>query len=229
MKAKKLFVTGTDTGVGKTVLSLLLMKYFYSKKLNPFYLKPFQTGCKNPYDTDSDAQFIYHNIEELNDKDPAESVIYCNKNPKAPWFAARDDKVENNIDLRKIRKVIEEKSNKFSIVIIEGAGGILVPITKNDLIIDSINDVQVIIASRAGLGTINHTLLTIEALRTRGIKPVGVIFLDNGENTPERSMIDENIEAIKSFSGVNVLGLVEKINNFKIIDNKYYNFFNKIV
>ena len=76
-----LFITGTDTGAGKTVLSLLLMQYLYSKGADPFYLKPFQTGCKNAYDTDSDARFIYSHVSQLKGKDPAGSVHLCGQGP----------------------------------------------------------------------------------------------------------------------------------------------------
>ena len=90
-QAKRYFVLGTDTGVGKTVLSLLLMRFCYQRGDRPFYIKPLQTGCRSPYDTDSDARFVYEHVEALKGKDPAESVIYCFKNPKAPYFAARDE------------------------------------------------------------------------------------------------------------------------------------------
>ena len=88
---ENIFVVGTDTGIGKTVLSLLLMQFFYARGYTPFYLKPAQTGCVDPYDIDSDARFIYQHVKPLNRKDPADSVVYCFKNPKAPYFAARDE------------------------------------------------------------------------------------------------------------------------------------------
>ena len=90
MNVPDLFIVGTDTGVGKTVTSLLLMQYFYGLGKTPFYLKPFQTGCKDPYDKESDARFIYKNVRELQKKDPSDSVIYCFDKPKAPFFAARN-------------------------------------------------------------------------------------------------------------------------------------------
>ena len=77
-------------GSGKTVLALLMMQFFFAKGYSPFYLKPVQTGCKDANDTDSDASFIYRHVEPLMDKEPAESVIYCFKNPKAPLYAASE-------------------------------------------------------------------------------------------------------------------------------------------
>jgi dethiobiotin synthetase len=72
-KSKPLYIVGTDTGIGKSVLSLLLMQYFYAGGDSPFYIKPFQTGCKDPYDTDSDAKFIYTHVTQLKNSDPADS------------------------------------------------------------------------------------------------------------------------------------------------------------
>jgi len=132
-KMENLFVVGTDTGVGKTVLSLLLMQFFCSRGYNPFYLKPVQTGCKDPYDSESDAKFIYRHVGQCKDKDPADSVIYCFKNPKAPLFAARDE--GKMIDLSVIENAVVEKARFFSPLIIEGAGGVLVPGGTNTLFV----------------------------------------------------------------------------------------------
>jgi len=213
-KMDDLYIVGTDTGVGKTVLSLLLMQFFYSKEFTPFYLKPAQTGCQNPYDTDSDANFIYQHVKPLGRKDPADSVIYCFKNPKAPYFAARNEGKE--IDFRIIQEVIDKKRTLYSPIIIEAAGGLFVPVNKELLIIDTIRVTKArpIIASRAGLGTINHTLLTVEALKGRGIQPAGIVLIDSGDkNTPE-DMIGENIEAIEKISGIEVAGVIGKIVDF---------------
>jgi len=71
-----------------------------------------------------------------------------------------------------------------------------------------------IIAARAGLGTINHTLLTIEALKFRGLPPAGIVFIDSGENSTPREMIDENRSAIEKASGVQVAGVIGRIDDF---------------
>lgn len=213
-RRENIFVVGTDTGVGKTVLSLLLMQFFYARGDTPFYLKPAQTGCVDPYYIDSDARFIYQHVKPLNRKDPADSVVYCFKNPKAPYFAARDEGEE--IDFKVIQEVVNKKSLSYSPVILEAAGGLLVPVNEKKLVIDMIEMTcaRPIIAARAGLGTINHTLLTLEALSNRGIEPAGVIFLDYGENGTSREMISENIEVIEKESGIKVGGVIGKIKDF---------------
>jgi dethiobiotin synthetase len=213
-KMQNLFVVGTDTGVGKTVLSLLLMQFFFAKGYAPFYLKPLQTGCKDPNDIDSDAKFIYRHIGSLKGREPADSVIYCFKNPKAPLFAARDE--GKLIDVSVIESFVSQKANDHSPLIIEAAGGVLVPVVGNISVIDLITLTKgtPVIAARAGLGTINHTLLTIEALDKRGLKPLGIVFMDAGERETPPEMIRENKFAIEECSGVKVAGVVGRIHDF---------------
>jgi dethiobiotin synthetase len=215
-----IYVVGTDTGVGKTVLSLLLMQYLLKRGLNAFYLKPLQTGCKDVYDVDSDAAFVYRHVEAFREKDPAESVIYCFKNPKAPYFAARDE--DREIDLNHVNEVIEGKSRHYSPLVIETAGGLLVPVKEKALMVDTISaaDAGVVLAARAGLGTINHTLLSVEALASRGMRPAGIVFLDTAE-TPQ-DMVAENREAIERHSGIKVAGVVGKIDDFSHPPEAFY-------
>jgi len=227
-RTENIFVVGTDTGVGKTVLSLLLMQFFYARGYTPFYLKPAQTGCVDPYDTDSDARFIYQHVKALNDKDPADSVIYCFKNPKAPYFAARDEGRE--IDFAVIEDAVNEKSLSYFPVILEAAGGLLVPVNEKQLVIDMIEltCARSIVVARAGLGTINHTLLTLEILSNRGMKPAGVVLLDYEENGTSEEMISENIEAIEEISGIKISGVIGRIRDFSDPDQDCYHPLEKI-
>jgi len=215
----RIAVVGTDTDVGKTVLSLFLMRFFFERGFNPFYLKPFQTGCDTPCDDYSDARFIYENIDELRQKDPAGSVIACYKTPKAPLFAARDQ--GEIIELAPILKIVEKKAETHSPLIIEAAGGVLVPINEKENMIDLVRETRAspVIAARAGLGTINHTLLTVEALKARGISPLGIILIKNEEIGPSDEMIAENIEAIETASAIKVGGVIGRISNFKMPDS----------
>lgn len=206
------FILGTDTGVGKTVLSLLFMKYFFMKGESPFYFKPFQTGCTTPLSPDSDARFIYENIRELHGKNPAESVLYCFSQPKAPYFAAKD--AEKTVDPRKVHAFIREKESLHKTLIIEAAGGVFVPVAKECRIIDLIGEAKAtpVIAARAGLGTINHTLLTIHALKKKGYEKLAVVFIDR-ENT-DPAMIRENMDAVEEFSGIRVSGTIGHLTDF---------------
>jgi dethiobiotin synthetase len=212
--ASRLFVTGTDTGIGKTVLSLLLVQYLYQRGRNPFYMKLIQTGCATPHDAESDARFIYDHVPELRGKDAGDSVLYCFKNPKAPYFAARDEGI--GIDPQVLRQSFEARIASRSPVIVEGAGGLLVPVTADVLLIDLIPllGARPILAARAGLGTINHTLLSIEALRARGMEPAGVVLMDSHEPPTPPEMMRENIEAVEKIGKVRVAGVIGRIGDF---------------
>jgi len=224
----KIFVAGTDTGVGKTVLSLLLMRFFYANGCIPFYIKLIQTGCSNPYDKDSDAKFIYKHVGQLTKKDPADSIVYCFREPKAPYFASRNE--GKSIELKAIQDALDKKSRIYSPVIMEAAGGLLVPVNENTLMIDLIKmtETKPIIAARAGLGTINHTLLTIEALHKRDIRPAGIVFIDAEEKPVPQDMISENIEAVESYSNIKVAGVISRIKNFSNPEKECYQTIKKI-
>jgi len=224
----RLFVTGTDTGVGKTVLSLALMHYFHEIGLDPFYIKPIQTGCRDPYATDSDSRFIYEHVSALTGKDPAESVAYCFTNPKAPYFAARDEGKE--IDPKIIKEFVDRRDASHSPIVLEGAGGLFVPVCEGVLMIDLITflGAKPILAARAGLGTINHTLLSLEALHARGIEPAGVVLMDASETRVSADMVSENIEAIERVSGVGVAGVIGRITDFSNPQKEWHHVFDRL-
>jgi len=221
-RADNIFIVGTDTGVGKTVLSLIVMQFFFSRGYDPFYIKPVQTGCDDPYDTDSDANFIHRHAGFLQDRDPGDSVIYCFKNPKAPYFAALDER--KTINLSVIKDAVNQRSRVYSPVIIEAAGGVLVPVTSNTCMVDMIilTQAKPVLAARAGLGTINHSLLTLEALKRRGLQPLGIVFIDAGTEQTPPEMVAENMSAIEKVSGVKVAGVIGRIDDFFRPLNDYF-------
>ncbi|MHB9097231.1 MAG: dethiobiotin synthase [Syntrophales bacterium] len=209
-----LFILGTDTGVGKTVLSLCLMRYLATRGCDPVYLKPVQTGCATPDDEGSDARFIHAHVDTLTGKECSGSVIYCFREPKAPLFAARSE--GRQVDFPFLVEEIGRRGGKGRPRVIEGAGGLFVPLAEGRMMIDLVEKTgaRPVIAARAGLGTINHTLLTIEALRSRRIASPGVVLIDGGGTPTPRAMIEENIEAIERASGVRVSGVIPRIADF---------------
>ncbi|MFK5953569.1 MAG: dethiobiotin synthase [Desulfobacterium sp.] len=216
---KKIMVIGTDTDVGKTVLSLLIMQVLMAKGKNPFYVKPFQTGCVSPSDSTGDAAFI-HRHTPGGGMDPAPSVLNCHRNPKTPWFAARD--MGQTINIPRTMDQIEEKAASHSHLVIEAAGGLLVPLTETLTVADFVKESKArpVIAARPGLGTINHTLMTVECLKARGVIPGGIVFMETRqkEGRASKTMIQENMEAVEKFSGVPVAGVVENISDFQTPD-----------
>jgi dethiobiotin synthetase len=209
-----IIVVGTDTGVGKSVVSLLLMQLLFARGYSPFYLKPFQTGCRFPLDADSDALFVYSHTKALEQNDPSRSVLYCYPNPKAPYFAARD--AGRPINIARVLRSIEQLRLKHTPLVVEAAGGLLVPILEEALLVDLIKPLAChpLLVARAGLGTINHTLLSIEAMRSREITPMGIVFVDGDVSHSGHDLVAENIEAVERFADCRVSGVIPRLSDF---------------
>ena len=181
----KIFVTGIGTDVGKTIASSII-----TESLQADYWKPIQAGDLDNSDS--------HKIERYisNDKTVIHSNSYKLNTPASPHLAAEIDGI--TIDLAKI--VAPETENHL---VIEGAGGLFVPLNNQDTIVDLIAaDYKVVVVSRHYLGSINHTLLTIEALQNRKINIAGIIF------SGEKNQATESI--ILSKTGINCIGRIEQ-------------------
>lgn len=209
-----LFVTGTDTDVGKSVVSFLLLKTMVDAGCRPAYLKPLQTGCNSPKDPEADALVIARRLGDTALVDPDRSTLYCLPQPKAPWLAAIDAGKQINPD-QLILKINNLKKGPAPLII-EGAGGLMVPITKDFLMIDLMAclEIPVVLVARDGLGTINHTLLSLNALKSRGIEIAGVVLTAASLPPTPREMVAENKLAIERFGRVNVAGHIDRIENF---------------
>ena len=167
----KLFITGISTDVGKTIASAIIVE-----ALEADYWKPIQAGDLENSDT--------HKVKELvsNSTSKFHPNSYALNTPASPHFAAEIDRV--TID---IKNIIEPTTQNH--LVVEGAGGVLVPLNDVDCVIDLIQpDYKVVVVSRHYLGSINHTLLTIEALKSRNIAIAGVIF-SRTENKATESII----------------------------------------
>jgi dethiobiotin synthetase len=180
----KLFITGIGTDVGKTVASAIVVEALQSD-----YWKPIQAG-----DLDfSDTHKVKSQISNSNSQFHLNA--YALDTPVSPHYAAQLDEIV--IDLKKIT---EPKTDNH--LVIEGAGGILVPLNDSDCIIDLIQkDYKVIVVSRHYLGSINHTLLTIEVLKSRKINVAGIIFSGDENKATE--------EIILKKTGVKFIGRID--------------------
>jgi dethiobiotin synthetase len=163
------FVTGIDTDSGKTFASAILCE-----ALQADYWKPIQAGT--PRDADTVTSLVTNNSFKVHPE------TYRLNTPASPHAAAKIDNILISLSNFKVPK-------SDNTLIIEGAGGCLVPINDHDFVIDIISHLQaeVILVADLYLGSINHTLLTIEALRNRNITIKGIIF--NGESNPESERI----------------------------------------
>jgi dethiobiotin synthetase len=171
-KARIVFVTGTDTGVGKTVLTGLLLAHLRRAGCQALAVKPFCSGSR------FDARFlsaIQENELPLEEMNP-----YYFDEPVAPLAAARRQR--QRVAIRPLLKRLRSVTERCECLLIEGAGGLLAPLGEGFNALDLIRRLrcEVIVASRNRLGTVNHTLLTIAALRRAGVKQVRVALMSAG-------------------------------------------------
>ncbi|MBP1225867.1 dethiobiotin synthase [Flavobacterium sp. 1355] len=179
----KLFVTGISTDVGKTITSAIIVE-----ALEADYWKPIQAGDLD----NSDSHKIKSKIS--NTKTKIFDNSYKLNTPASPHLAAEIDGI--TIDLKKVK---EPKTDNH--LVIEGAGGIFVPLNKKDTIIDLIqSDYKIIVVSRHYLGSINHTLLTIEAIKNRGFDVHGIIFSGSENKSTEDLILNKT--GIKSIGRI---------------------------
>jgi dethiobiotin synthetase len=198
----KLFITGIGTDVGKTVASAIVVE-----ALQADYWKPIQAGDIDFSDTHKVNNLVSCHTERSRSAQFHPNA-YALNTPASPHYAAQLDEIV--IDLKKIT---DPKTDNH--LVIEGAGGILVPLNDNDCIADLIQkDYKVIVVSRHYLGSINHTLLTIEALKSRKISVAGIIFSGDENKATE--------EIILKKSGAKFIGRIENEPYFDQNVIRYY-------
>jgi len=196
---KGLFITGTDTGVGKTIVAAGLAASLANSGMDIGVMKPIETGFSL---RSSDAVFL-KKIAGV--KDSLDSICpYRLKHPLSPFTAAQIENV--SIRFGRIARAYEGLLQNHQALLVEGAGGLLVPITREKMMTDLALYLKlpVLIISRTGLGTINHTLLSVEVAKQRGIEVAGVIFNHLG---PHRGLAERtNPSVIRHFLDVPILG-----------------------
>lgn len=185
-----LFVTGTDTGVGKTVVASALL-HRYRGGLSVCYWKPIQTGIEQDDDT---AEAV--RLGECQPHEVLTSGIRLPR-PLSPHLAAQLSGTSISVEPA-LDHMRNDRRKAFWIV--EGAGGVLVPINDSEMMVDMMTSLgwPVVVVARSSLGTINHTLLTLEAVRRRSLWVLGVVMV--GDRNPE------NRQAIEHYGRVAVLG-----------------------
>ncbi len=191
---KGLFVTGTDTGVGKTFVSCALIRAARAAGHRVFAFKPIETGCVNGFGEDQTA------LAEAAGDVPRGT--YRLALPAAPWVAALAEGVD--IDLDRIGEDLVAGAAAADRVLVEAAGGWRVPITStgDTSALARLCGLPVLVVARAGLGTINHTLLTLEAIGRDQLPIAGVVLSVRPDEDPE--FAESNAQQICARSGVQV-------------------------
>ena len=176
MGANGIFITGTDTGVGKTLIAAGLVVALQDQGIDVGVMKPLESGalCFESAPIPRDAFYLR---EIAGVQDDLELVNpYCFRPPLAPGVAAEQEGVE--VDLQRIKGAYEALKERHQFMVVEGAGGLLVPIAKGILLPELIKvlDLPLLLVARSSLGTINHTLLSIAYCQQEGLEVMGTVI-----------------------------------------------------
>ena len=197
--SKGIFIIGTDTEVGKTVVSAGLMHLLLENNYKAAYFKPVASGqvLLNGSYQSTDATFV--KAVSGFAEDSKNITAFSFRSAVAPHFAARLE--SKSIDLAVIRNILQYLKNRYEFIIAEGAGGLAVPLNDQGFMqYDLIRELgfPCLLVSRTGLGTINHTLLTLRFAQSEGLVIKGIVMNGDGQTSVE---ID-NIETIRKLSDI---------------------------
>ena len=200
-----LFITGTDTDIGKTALSALLLAELRRRKINAAPMKPAQTGCKdNVPDLDYSLSLAGMTVDA---ETYATMAPYTFEPACSPHLAA--EMAGTEIDIAEMVITARILAEKYELILPEGAGGIMVPLNRRETTLDLMKALKfpVLLAARPNLGTINHTLLSIRALRSYGLEIAGVVLVKSQPGEPGFIEAD-SAGTIEQFGKVPVLGTI---------------------
>jgi dethiobiotin synthetase len=200
---KSLFITATDTGAGKTTFSAALLTQARARGINAAPMKPVQTGCSR-----RDSRLVAPDLEfclsaaGLNASDELQDLMspYRFEPACSPHLAAREAGV--SIELEKILDACHQLHSRHDVLIVEGAGGILVPLNEHHFMLDLMKAMKlpIVLVARAGLGTLNHTLLSLHELQRAGLMMKGIVLVDSSGHDPA-DIVEDNFETIKKAAG----------------------------
>ncbi len=207
MRGQGIFITGTDTGVGKTAIAAGLAAYLRLQGTAVAVMKPVQTGGKrvNGRLESEDLNLLVKAAGIAESRELTNP--YCLELAGAPSLAARVAGIE--IDTRRIIQAYRNLAARYQVVIVEGAGGVMVPIRDDYTYVDLVKDLglPLLIVARATLGTINHTALTVKCAKDEGIT-VGGIILNYTQPGAGGIVEENNPDVIQKLTGIPVWGVV---------------------
>jgi dethiobiotin synthetase len=205
MPAQGIFITGTDTGVGKTIVAAAIARLVKMRGVNVGVMKPVTSGC-----IESEGRLVSEDAELLvwgacGDPNDPDIAPYLLKTPIAPCVAASMEGIR--IDFGRIKDAFDRLAARHEFVIVEGAGGLMVPLAGGLLMADLVArlDLPVLVVARPNLGTVNHSVLTCYAARQLGLTVKGII-INNYPEHPDRAE-ESAPHLIDSLSGAPLLGV----------------------
>ncbi len=217
-KAAGIFVAGTDTEVGKTMVSAALVLSLQQAGVDAGYVKPVASGCREREGRlVSEDVLLVQRLCGLDD--PWEQMgPVCLEDPVCPLVA---EKLAGNKEMvEPVRWLLPAVLEAHAFTVVEGMGGVMVPLSKRLMLLDLMVDLglPVLLVARPGLGTINHSLLTIDAMRNRGLKPLGFIFVGPRPDQAEDPAIPHNAGVINEFSAIPYLGTLPWLEDMEAED-----------
>ena len=200
---RSLFITGTDTGTGKTFITAGIVSGFITNGVNAVPAKPVQTGCVNGIA--EDLEFSLHTAGLSFTEPVLKRLCPIRFTPAcSPHLAA--ELADKSIVFSEMVSGLQELEYEYECIIAEGAGGVLVPLGNGKTMLDLMIELgwPVVLVSSDKLGTINHTLLSLSALRNAGLEVAGVVI--NHPSPPSSLISESNTRAIQEYGKVVVLG-----------------------
>lgn len=209
---KGFFITGTDSGVGKTIIAGALIRALSFLGLKTGAMKPVESGCVREGDVliPSDGMFLKQ-IAQMKEH-VTQVTPCCFENPLAPLAASELE--EKSISITAIKKAYYSLYTHYDAVIVEGIGGLMVPLKKNYFVVDLAKEIglPLIVVAKPGLGSINHAMLTVKSALKDALKVAGIII--NYSNPPENSLAEEtNPQLLKLISPVPLIGIFPFLKN----------------
>ncbi len=211
------FITGTSTEIGKTFVTALLTKGLSERGISACPVKPVASGgVSSGGALISEDALVYQRLAEVGEPLSVLSP-FCLKRPASPHFAAELEAKE--IPFAQIDSTLGQLSQRYDMLLVEGIGGWLVPLTNEITIADYAErlGLPVIVVSANVLGTLNHTLLTLNAVRQRNVDLAGVIFTHPSPDI-ELDLAENNIETVRRMGQAEILGSVPFVENAESID-----------
>ncbi len=202
-----IFVTGTDTGVGKTVITAGLMAALLKEGVDAVAFKPVQSGAKRTGNGLVSPDAAFYLKAAAVSADVSDYSLYCLEQPLSPHIAAEMDGV--NIEVEPIIKRCREYMERHRVLLVEGAGGICVPLDRSGYTMADLArklGFPLLVVARPSLGTINHTVLSIKYAQMKGLRVAGFIF--NNVFRMAGLMEKDNAQMIELMTGVPLLGMV---------------------
>ena len=210
--SRGIFITGTDTDVGKTIVTAGLLRQLRNAGVNAASMKPVQTGAEQSGDGTLLAPdlMVHHRAAGMSAPCDERELMapYLYEPACSPHLAGR--MAGRYPDIAHIRSCADRLMQRYDTLLVEGAGGVYAPLTESETMLDLMRALAfpVLLVAHRGLGTINHALLSIDALRAAGLDILGVVFNEVQDLQPD-FIKQDNPGAIQSFGKVEILGNID--------------------